>query len=81
MSNSSSENENKFSLEGIVIAVDIDGKCYFKPEGGNVASPTKTWKYDFWCKAFVLKTNKKFSNQKIIFPMVQWKRSKIFYKI
>jgi len=33
--------KNEFSLDGIVIAVDNDGKCYFKSEGGNVANPPK----------------------------------------
>jgi len=47
----------EFSLEGIVIAVDNDGKCYFKSEGGYDANPLKTWKYDFRCKAL---TNKHF---------------------
>jgi len=44
--------KNEFSLEGIIIAVDNDGKCYFKLEGGKVANPPKTWKCDFRCKAF-----------------------------
>jgi len=44
--------KNEFSFEGIVIAVDNDGKCYFKSEGENVVNPPKTWKCDFRCKAF-----------------------------
>jgi len=35
--------KNEFSLEGIVIAMDNHGKCYFKSEGGNDANPLKTW--------------------------------------
>jgi len=48
-------NKNEFSFEGIVIAVDNDGKCYFKLEVGNVTKPPKTWICDFRCG---MKTNK-----------------------
>jgi len=73
--------KNEFSLGGIVIAVDNHGKCYFKSEGGNGANPPKTWKCDFRCKTFCTEDKQNIKNSKIILPMVQWKRSEIFYKI
>ena len=44
---------NEFSLEGILIAVDNNGRCYLNMEHGNDTEvSSKIWKYDVTYKTF-----------------------------
>ena len=58
-------NENEYSLEGTVIAVDKNGKCYLELE--DLQSHSKTWKCNLTCKKFCGKHRQSMINLKSVF--------------
>ena len=57
--------ENEYSLEDVVIAVDKNGKCYLELEDLQLSS--KTWKCSLTCKKFCVKDRQTVMNLKSVF--------------